>query len=282
MAKRPIKMGAPVREIVHFLPGSWWATDLQQRSAKTYGELDRLLTDHGERLKPDGSLRAQLYRMKAIAEGRLELQLQRPNHVELRRRAEALQPGVESGFLSVTWDELIQASGFQRRQPFCLDLVSKDLIANLKAHNGIAGIHLDGVELTREGFIRCGGTRHLDALGLLLMQKRLRHVPVFEVPDIFFIRFWLGQAADIAPFRENRAQILEAISAAYPEFGPLQGEEGVCYASTEEQFMEMRVRFFLKFSGVSRMIWVSPYPKRHDRPMSDERHFFERTSKITA
>lgn len=273
MARRPTKKGAPTRELVHFLPGSWWSTDLSQRSGKSHGELDRLLTDQSARLKQDGSLKAQLYRMKAIAEGRLELQLHRPNHVELRRRAEALQAGVEAGFLSVTWDELIQAHGFQRRQPFRLDLVSKDLIADLQANNGIADIHVDGVELTREGFMRCGATTHLDALGLLLMQKRLRQIPVLEVPDIFFIRLWLGQATDIAPFKSNRARILEAISAAYPEFGPLQGEEGVYYVSTDEQITEMRARYLLKFSGVSRMIWISPYPKRRPPPLiSTEQH----------
>jgi hypothetical protein len=200
--------------------------------------------------------------MNAIAEGRLELQLHRPKHVEFRRRAEVLQPGLEAGFLSVTWDELIQACGFQRRQPFKIALVCPELVEELKACDGVTEITDDGILLSRGGIQRCGTTKSLDALGLLLMQKRLRPIPVFEMQDVFFIRIWLGQATDLSPFRANRDKILSTVENAYPELGPLRGDDGVQYIATQEDLLAMQAHFLVKFSGRSRSIWISPYPKK--------------------
>jgi hypothetical protein len=259
MSKKPVKKGAPKRAVVHFLPGVWWATELRQKTKSGFGELDRELTDQEKRKR---AVKRQRYRMRAIAEGRLELQFARPNHLDMRQRAEAMKPGIEASFQSVTWDELLRASGFPPRQPFRMDLISSELLADLKAHEGIHAIGDDGVVLTEMGVARCAVTLHLDALGLLLMQKRLHLIPVFKMGDVFFIRLWLGMARQILPFRVNRKLMLDEIARVFPEFGLLQGKDGVRRVFNEEQLLRAKTRFFLKFAGHNQYIWASPYPKR--------------------
>lgn len=258
ISKKPVKRGAPKRAIVHFLPGAWWALDLHQRTGKRFGELDRKLTDQEKSKKAE---KRQRYRMRAIARGQLELQFARPNHIDLRQRAETMAPGVDASFLSVTWDELLRASGFPPRQPFGMNQISSDLLADLKAHEGIRAIDDDGVVLTEMGVARCAVTLHLDALGLLLMQRRLHAIPVFKMGDVFFIRLWLGMAGQLLPFRANRKLILEEIARVFPELGPLQGNDGVRRVFNEEQLLKARARFLMKFAGHRQHVWVSPYPR---------------------
>ncbi|MDE2594092.1 MAG: hypothetical protein KGL57_07610 [Burkholderiales bacterium] len=100
-------------------------------------------------------------------------------------------------------------------------------MVELNARQGIRATLPTGIALNRRGAQVCAQTRHIDALGLLLMQRRLRIAPLFNSYEVFGIRQWLGTARLMFPFRVNQLLFNKAFTQTYPELGPLTGDGGV-------------------------------------------------------
>lgn len=247
------------RSSIYMLPGAWWAMRLRQVTGETFEDLDQAFC----RLDPKRAATGSIPEIERFAKGRKTLQFAREDHKTLRQLANSLDgaAGLETEYMSLTWDEMFLAVGAARRKPFNLGEVNADLMGELKAHDGIASLQPNGIVLTQAGVLRCSLTRHIDALGLLLMQRRMHRVPIFSSLDIFHIRVWLGNARLMFSFRANQQLYLDAMGEAYPELGPMMGEDGIKLIPNEATMRNARDRFENSFVTFGRLelVWLSPY-----------------------
>jgi len=247
------------RSIIYMLPGAWWAMRLRQATGETFENLDQVFC----RLDPKRAATGSIPEIERFARGSKTLQFAREEHKALRQLGALLDgaAGIDAEYLSVTWDEMLLAVGAARRKPFNAGEVNADLMRDLKASGGIAAIRPNGIVLTQAGVLRCALTRHIDALGLLLMQRRMHRVPIFSSLDVFYIRVWLGNARLMFSFRINQKLYLDAIGEAFPELGPMVGEDGIKMILNESTMQRARDWFENSFVTFGRLelVWLSPY-----------------------
>lgn len=253
------------RSVVYMLPGAWWGMRLHEVTGMKFGELEECI----DRLDSTRSAKGNTWGIARFAKAKTALQFDRADHRLLRRYASTLEgAGAEATeFMSITWDEMFQAIGTRRRRPFDVSQVDRDLMKALEAHERIRAILPTGIVLTRAGAELCAQTRHIDALGLLLMQRRLRSAPLFNDYEVFGIRQWLGTARRMFAFRANNRLFLDAFQQTYPELGPLTGKDGVCSITDDASLLKAWYTFdnlFREF-GQLEILWHSPFaPKRTD------------------
>ena len=218
--------GRPKASVLDRVRGAYWARTVQMTAAKSFAVLEREMA-----LKPfprrDGGGYDQPHAWLKYAKGERTPFSPSESDTSPVLRAEVRYPGTRAVYDSIVWDLMYDAQSrptkrmklTSRISPFVLNLINpehiqeKDQYRILLTHDGIANLVL---------------MRHLDALGLLLMQWRNLDWERADVAMIYLARTWLLFSFQwMEPFVTCRGLIKKLIHQNVPEVGLLNGPCGL-------------------------------------------------------
>lgn len=150
-------------------------------------------------------------------------------------RAEKRYPGSALAYTSITWDLLYPSHSppvkplplTSRLSPYVLERISPEHIVERNKYR---------ILLTDEGICSSVLIKHIDALGLLLMQWRNGDRRRLSVEQSLYTRIWLSHAFEWMPlFIRCKELIASLIEENVPELGVLEGPFGLDLSKTMEE-----------------------------------------------
>lgn len=218
--------GRPKASLLSRVRGAYWARTVQMTAAKSFAVLEREMA-----LKPfptrDSAGYFQPHAWLKYAKGERTPLSPSKSDTSPVLRAELRYPGTRAVYDSIVWDLLYDAQSrptkrmrlTSRISPFVLNRINpehiqeKDQYRVLLTHDGIANLVL---------------IRHLDALGVLLMQWRNLDWERADLAMIYLARTWLLFSFQwMEPFVSCRSLIKKLIHQNVPEMGLLNGPFGL-------------------------------------------------------
>lgn len=232
--------GKPVNSAIDLLPGVCWVRASQQLCRLSFAEMERAYSGQDFPKKAAGGY-DQPYLPSRVAAGKKALSASRPQHRALLLGMEKAHPGSLAIYESFTWDEIRLAGGRTPRRGMSSTRINSAGLKQFAAED-IEEQTKDRLVLTQAGLLKVAENwKHVDALGLMLMQRRLRPGLSSNIVWIALLRRWLGNATrQIFALRMNRAILFEAVELAYPEVAPLAGPNGVrAFMSPSDLLLEL-------------------------------------------
>lgn len=220
------RRGRPNSPILERARASYWVWTVQRAAGKSFAELEReMALQQFDPREGGGFKQPNAWRKYAKGE-RCPLPPSKGDKSPVVQ-AEKRYPGTMAAYDSIVWDLLYahQATPTKRLKltsrisPYVLskiapkDIEEKDQYRILLNTNGIANLVL---------------VRHLDALGLLLMQWRNLDWERIDVLLIYMVRTWLLFSMQwMEPFTTSRRLLATLIHHNLPEVGLLNGPGGL-------------------------------------------------------
>lgn len=220
------RRGRPKSPILDRARAAYWACTVQQTAAKSYAELEREMALRPFPIRDGGGYEQPNAWLKYAKGQRCPLP---PNMGEKSPvvRANARYPGTQAAFDSIAWDLMYDA---QSRPAKRLKLTSRiaPQILRLIDQKHIQEEDQYRILLTREGIEKLVLIRHIDALGVLLMQWRNLDWERADVSLIYLARTWLLFSFQwLPPFVTCRGLLTKLIHKNVEEFGLLNGPRGL-------------------------------------------------------
>lgn len=231
---RKLRRGRPPLTLLEKARGAYWAWALQMGVGKDFACIERELSPKPFRHREDGGY-DQPHALSKYSRGARTPEPPKHGASSPVYRAERKYPGSSKAYTSITWDLLYPSQNppenplplTGRLSPYVLErILPKDIVD--RDENRIL--------LTDDGVSRTVLIKHIDALGLLLMQWRNGDRERLSVPHIFFTRHWLLHAFEWMPvFVKCKGLIVPLIEENIPELGVLEGCGGLDHSKTMEE-----------------------------------------------
>lgn len=226
--------GRPPRTPLEKARAAYWAWGVQMAAGKNFAQIERELSLKRFTQRGDGGY-DQPHAWSKYSRG-----ARRPEPPEKGIESPVIQaerkyPGSSLAYTSIAWD-LLYAS--QKSPDIRLRLtgrISSYVLERIKPEH-IAKRDAKRILLTDEGVARTVLIKHIDALGLLLMQWRNGDGERLSVQHILYTRTWLLHAFESMPlFAKCKKLIVSLIEESVPELGVLEGPGGLDASKTMEE-----------------------------------------------
>lgn len=220
------RRGRPPRKLLERARGAFWAWSVRIDSGKDFASIERELSPKIFR-RLDGGSYDQPHAWSKYSRGARTPEPPEKGTISPVIRAEGMYPGSSLAYTSITWDLLYPQQNplvrplplTKRLSPYVLERISPEHIV-ARDRNRIL--------LSNEGIRRAVLIKHIDALGLLLMQWRNGDRKRLSVEHILYTRFWLSYAFEsMSNFAKCRQLLITLIEENVPELGVLEGPGGL-------------------------------------------------------
>jgi len=227
------KRGRPKRDPLEMARAAWWARGVQFASRKGFAELERKLNPTKVRPRDTGGF-TQPYAWDKYARGeRIPTPPTTGKNCSPILLAEQCYRGTSFCYFSITWDVL--KNGKELNLPALARRVAPEVMRQLDREKYETSKKY-GLILSPAAIADIANIRHLDVLGLMLMQWRGGYYDFLRDFHVYYAREWLLSASRwIFPFRMTRNLLLPLIEERVPELGILTGPLGMSLDRTVEQ-----------------------------------------------
>lgn len=226
--------GRPALALLDRARSAFWAWTVKERSGLDFAALERELSV-SPFCKREGGGYEQPYAWYKYAKGERTPSPPSDGKMSPVLLAERKFPGTALAYQSITWDLIYPAE--------------KDLLTPMQLSNRVSSYVLDHLDekhiesrdshrilLTPEGVARTVLIKHMDALGLLLMQWRNGTPKRLSIELVYFTRTWLLHAFEwITPFPECRHLLLRLFEENLDELGVLEGPGGLSLQKSQDE-----------------------------------------------
>ena len=218
--------GRPPRTRLEKAKAAFWAWGVQMAAGKDFAHIERELSLKTFRQREDGGY-DQPHAWSKYSRGARKPEPPEKGIESPVIRAERKYPGSALAYTSITWDLLYPSQNplvkplplARRLSPYVLERISPEHIVTRDRNR---------ILLSNEGVRRTVLIKHIDALGLLLMQWRNGDRKRLSVEHILYTRVWLSQAFEsMSRFAKCKELLVSLIEENVPELGVLEGPGGL-------------------------------------------------------
>lgn len=226
--------GRPALALLDRARSAFWAWTVKERSGLDFAKLERVLSA-SPIYKIDGGGYQQPCAWHKYAKGERTPAPPSDGEKSPVLLAEREFPGTALAYQSITWDLIYPAEKdlltplqlSNRVSPYVLGRLDEKHIESIDSHR---------ILLTPEGVARTVLIKHIDALGLLLMQWRNGTPKRLSIELVYFTRTWLLHAFEwITPFPECRHLLLRLFEENLAELGVLDGPGGLSLQKSQDE-----------------------------------------------
>lgn len=226
--------GRPRSPIVDRTRAAYWAWTVQRAAGKSFAELEREMALRQFPKRDGGGFEQPNAWLKYAKGERSPLPPSKGDKSPVLR-AEVLYPGTRATYDSILWDMMYDDQSQPTRRMKLTSRIAPYVLTRIDS------VHIEKqdqyrVLLTPDGISRLVLIRHLDALGLLLMQWRNLDWERADVYLIHMVRMWLLFSFQwMEPFVTCRSLLKKLIHHNVGELGLLNGPGGLDPNKTHEE-----------------------------------------------
>jgi hypothetical protein len=240
-------MARPPQNALDWAPGACWANAAYLETGMSFSAMERKFIEGRYPERPAGGY-AQRNLPAEFANGTTAMLWSNRRHQAFRSAVEASYPSLRGIYESIAWDELLLAAGRKPRSALDATRIASEVFSLLQPRH-IEWQNECELLLTAEGILQTLRIPHLDALGLLLMQRRLRR----DLPSHPFfgmwVQYWYQASVKRLPFLVvSEDMFVRAVELAIPESAPikeppwdLNAEQGAQLASMAFEAMLRKI-----------------------------------------
>lgn len=229
-----LRRGRPPLTPLEKARGAYWAWAVQMAAGKDFARIERELSQKPYRHREDGGY-DQPHALSKYSRGARTPEPPTHGASSPVRRAERKYPGSSLAYTSITWDLLYPPQNppdsplplTGRLSSYVLERITPEHVVDRDANR---------ILLTDEGVFRTVLIKHIDALGLLLMQWRNGDRERLSIQHVLYTRIWISHAFELMPlFAKCKKLIVPLIEENVPELGVLEGPGGLDLSKTMEE-----------------------------------------------
>lgn len=228
------KRGRPRSPILNRARAAYWAWTTKIAAGMSFAEIERELAPRPFPRRDGGGFEQPNAWLKYAKGNRCPLP---PNEGKMSPvvRAERRYSGTQAIYESIVWDLMYDDHSRPAKRMKLTARISPQVLRLIEPQH-IEKKDQYRVLLTPDGIARLVLVRHLDALGLLLMQWRNLDWERADISLIFFVRKWLLFSFQwMEPFAACRCLMAKLIHHNVMEIGLLNGPGGLDPAKSLEQ-----------------------------------------------